>query len=82
MTLLKRWAAGSQMTCAYLASHCLKFTTKHSTNVQVWCSREDKFAFDTRTYFAMCPIKGPHNWNNRTVEELEEDANSIWSVCK
>jgi len=26
--------------------------------------------------------KGPHNWNSRTVEELEEDADCNSSVCK
>ena len=30
----------------------------------------------------MCPIKGPHDWNNRTVEEGEEDADYISSDCK
>jgi hypothetical protein len=82
MTLLKQWTAVSQMTFAYHASHCLKFTTKQSTNVQVGYSREDKFAFDTRTYSAIFPIKRPHDWNNCTVEELEEDADCNWSVCK
>jgi hypothetical protein len=26
------------------------------------------------TYSEMCPIKGPHDWNSRTVEALQEDA--------
>jgi hypothetical protein len=37
----------------------------------------------TRTpYSKMCPIKGPTRWNNRIVEELEEDANRKSSDCK
>jgi len=33
-------------------------------------------------YFEMCLIKGPHDWKSRTVEELEEDGDCNWSVCK
>jgi len=30
----------------------------------------------------MYPIKDTHDWNNSTVEELEEDADCSSSVCK
>ena len=33
-------------------------------------------------YSEMCPIKGLTNWNSLTVEELEEDTDCNWRVCK
>jgi len=33
-------------------------------------------------YYEMYPIKGPHDWKHRTVEELEEEAYFKSSVCK
>ena len=40
------------------------------------------FPSTRKTDSGMCSINGPHGWNNRTVEELEEDADCNSSVCK
>ena len=39
--------------------------------------------FTTRTEDSeLCPIKGPHDWKNRSVEVLEEDTDRNSSACK
>jgi len=35
-----------------------------------------------KDYSEMCPTKGPTRLKNRTVEELEEDADCNCNVCK
>jgi hypothetical protein len=41
-----------------------------------------RFFFDAFSLSVICVIKCPQQSNNRTVEELEEDADCKTSVCK
>ena len=55
---------------------------EQSTIALVVYLRED-IIFSANKLSLKCALYNcPHNWNNRTVEELEEDAVCSWSVCK
>jgi len=57
--------------CSFFLSHnFLLFTTKQTKHFHV-------------QLILKCALqKGPHDWNNRTVEDMEDDADCNCSVCK
>jgi len=45
------------------------------------CSCEDKCAYEDKACSETCPIKA-HMKNNRTEEDMQEDAACISCICK
>jgi hypothetical protein len=61
---------------------CLLFRRNKQRTIALSSVPVRTLCFETCSISEICPTKYPHQSNNRTVEELEEDADCKTSVCK